>query len=407
MALGRREDAIKEAEQAIHAVPGDLDARLILAETSAKGGDTAAAREHLKAIEEPSWSDLGIKLVGGLIDLNGTGPTRPCRVGRGPPADRRRRRGADLGLAQVLLQLGRVREAEPLLNHTVAWSAATTRLPEYRYLVALAMVKTGGSPRRSPRWRRSATRSTRPLESQLNYLMGQAYEQTRDPAKALASYRQAGELSRRWNAPWLAIARLEGPTHPDPAVAALQRGLADSPDDPSLLANLAQACGGARCSSRRATRLVGLRVRRRRGKRTAPGAVDLVLVQADYLNAVGKPEDAQALLAAASKQSPDAVGIWLARANLPLPPRPGRRGALGVLDRASAAAGEHTPFGHHARFLLISKGRVKAAARPGRGRRPRPGRLERPGDLEGAGRVLSEPERRGQRPPHTIADGRG
>ena len=43
MALGRREDAIEEAEPAIQAVPGDLDARLILAETSAQGGDTAAA----------------------------------------------------------------------------------------------------------------------------------------------------------------------------------------------------------------------------------------------------------------------------------------------------------------------------------------------------------------------------
>ena len=273
MALGRREDAIKEAEQAIRAVPGDLDARLILAETSAQGGDTAAAREHLRSIDEASRSDLRIKLVGGLIDLNERRPDEAVQSWR---EGLLQTGGADeeltWRLAQVLLQLGRVREAEPLLNQYRRLIGGDEPTPEYRYLVALAMVKTRRFSEAIAEMEAIRYKINKTLESQLNYLMGQAYEQNRDPAKALASYRQAGELSRRWNAPWLAISRLEGPAHPDLAIAALQRGLADAPDDPSLLANLAQALWRVQMQQPAERRdWSAFEAVVERGKRTAPG----------------------------------------------------------------------------------------------------------------------------------------
>jgi tetratricopeptide (TPR) repeat protein len=362
LAVGERNSAISEVQAAIKAVPGNIDARLVLAEMATQSGDIRAAKNHLEAIDPRYKGDLRIKLVSGLIQLNDQKLDEAIASWR---SGLLQIRGNDeqltWRLAQILLQLNRVAEAEPLIEQYRRLVGQEQPTPEYQYLKALAAIRTNRADEAIGILESIRYTIDKSLAAQLHFTLGQAYELKQESVKALEVHRKAAELSSRWSGPWLAIARLQENEHPDEAITTLNQGLEAIPGDPSLLAGLGRLLW---------RRQLALPLDRRNwselekvieiGKRVAPASAELALLQADYLNATNKSDDALALLQAGVKQNPNSVNIWLALINLF-----NRRGqldeALIEVDRATASAGEHAVFRSTKATLTMAKSRPQQA----------------------------------------------
>jgi tetratricopeptide (TPR) repeat protein len=110
--LGRREQAAAEIAFALKADPSSPAVRLAAAEDATESGDTTAARRYLDGIP-PEARGLGAKLVGGLIELREQRPDETVRDWRpGPPQADGDHADLTWRLAHVLIDSGRVREAE-------------------------------------------------------------------------------------------------------------------------------------------------------------------------------------------------------------------------------------------------------------------------------------------------------
>ena len=161
--------------------------------------------------------------------------------------------------------------------------------------------------------------------------------------------------------PWLAIARLQVSDYPAEAIATLERGLALVPGDAAMLATLSQIHWRQQVQLPRERRSwteferVMAQARSR-----IPNSVELALVQADYLMAIGKADDALALLQSATRLSPKSVLLWLARANgLSRIGQPAS--ALEVLDQAAAACGDNAELLVTPRSIMTGQGHAKGA----------------------------------------------
>lgn len=362
MDAGDKERAVQEVEAAVEIVPGDLEARLVLAELAAQSGDTVAARAHIQAIDPEKRKDLRIKLVSGLIELNEQKLDEAVQSWRsGLLQVGGRDEQLTWRLAQVLLQLNRISEATPLIEQYRRLVGKDEPTPEYRYLKALASLKQNRTAEAIQELEAIRYRIDKNLSAQLLFVLGQAYEAVRDTGKALETYRQAAAVSKGWNGPWLAIARLQLADGVDTAAADLERGLQSMPDDPNLLASLAQIQWRKQVSlpeDRRDWSAVESVLER--GKLVAPNSAELAMVRADYLNATRRPEDALAVLQGAVKQNPNSVGLWLA--NINLLSRLGRfEQALESVARATASAGDQAVFRTTHAYLLMSRNRTKQA----------------------------------------------
>ncbi len=361
-AVGERAQAAIEVQAAIKVVPGNLDARLVLAEMAALVGDSRTAKSHIEAIDSKNKGDLRVKYLNGMIQLTEQKHDEAVASWR---SGLLQSGGNDVlmtwRLAQMLLQLNRIDEAQPLIEQYRRLLGKEPPTPEYQYLKALTAFRTNHTDEAITLLESIRYTIEQNISAQLHFTLGQAYEVKQESVKALEAYRKAADLSTRWPGPCLAIARLEEKDRPDKAIATLTQGLEAMPGDPALLAGLGRLLW---------RRQLALPLDRRNwselekvielGKRVAPSSVELALVQADYLNVVSKSDDALALLQAGVKQNPNSVQVWLALVNLL-----NRRGqvdeSLIEVDRATAAAGEHAVFRSTKATLLMSKSRPKQA----------------------------------------------
>ena len=117
-------------------------------------------------------------------------------------------------LAHILLELGRTREAEPLLSQYRRLVGGDEPGPRYHYLRGFALLKMNRFAEAITELEGIRFQIDRSLLPHLYYLLGQCHESARDLPKAFDAYRRSADASQHWNAPWLAIARLQVSDYP-------------------------------------------------------------------------------------------------------------------------------------------------------------------------------------------------
>ena len=150
------------------------------------------------------------------------------------------------GLAELLIENGRLTEAKPLVEQFRRLTGGEVANPrdqithdsndaKYHYLNGLALLKDNHPHEaiaefRSIRFKNLKEEAThRDLGGASTWRLGQAYETDQDPGKAEDAYKRAAELTSDSPTPWVALARLQGATNPEQAEATLNRGLAVLP----------------------------------------------------------------------------------------------------------------------------------------------------------------------------------
>jgi tetratricopeptide (TPR) repeat protein len=356
------DQAAAEIDQAAQADPTSIAVQLAAAEAATRRGDIEAARRHLGKLPRTAQNDIQVKFIEGLIEL---GAQRPDEAIQSWRAGLLLTGGHDPDLtwrlAHILLETGRTQEAEPLLSQYRRLVGGNEPDSRYHYLHGFALLKTNRLAEAITELESIRFQIDKLLQPHLHYLLGQCHESTHDLPKALEAYRQSADLSHRWNAPWLAIARLQASDYPDEATATLERGLTLLPDDATMLAALAQIQWWQQIQLPREKRswTEFERVMTLARSRIL-SSVELALIQADYLMMIGKTDDALALLETALRQHPKSALLWLTRANgLSRIGQPAR--ALEVLDQAATAIGDHTDLLVARAAIMSAQGHTKAA----------------------------------------------
>ena len=333
--------------------PGDLSVRVAAAESALQRRDTSAARLHLAAIAPEHRDNLRVKITEGLIDLVEQRPDDAITTWR---AGLLKTSGNDADLtwrlAHVLLSNGRAAEAQPLLDQYRRLTGGENPNPRYRYLHALSLLKINHPAEAVPELENLRYKIDKPLRPELLFTLGEAYQATRDDARALEAYLQSAEISDDWTGPWVSAARLQEVSRPEESIATLRTGLAANPGNPNLLTALAQFVWRDQMRKPGPQRNWStLEEALAEARRAAPGSVDLALVESDYFLAVDRADDAIALLKTASGMNKRSPEIWIALVNTLV--RRGQIGyALDTIDRAVAAAGPQAPF-YVTRFSLL------------------------------------------------------
>lgn len=354
---GDRRRATEEVERAVKASPTDAKARLLAAELACRTGDLAAAHAHLDAVPEAERDSQQFKVVQGLIDLQERRPNSTVEDWRagllltgGNDAELTWR------LAGLLLEMGRAREAEPLIAQYRRLTGGEAPNAWYHYLHALSLLRTDRGEEALKEIEAVQYKADKNLEPMLYLLLGQCYEAVHEPTKALAAYQRATELARDMAEPWLAIARLKKTARIEDAIETIQLGLKGLPSDPRLLAaevELLREQQMQRPADQRSW--TDLERRLERAQKASPNALDLMLAQADYLASRGQTEALDDLLRRATTGNPKVTRLWQARAAAF-----SRRGqiapALKILDEALATAGPQATFFESRAALLLAQG---------------------------------------------------
>ena len=227
--------AAEEINEAIRLAPKDAETRLIAAEFAAQRGETALARAHLAAIDPPPKNDLRVKLVTGLIELREQRPDDAIQSWRTGLA---LTGGSDAELtwrlARVLLAMGRVVDAEPLMRHYHFLTGNGEPRPEYRYLMALAHLRKGRANEAIAELEAIRLKVDKSIAAQHMITLGDAYVVIRDDAKALAAYKAAATMPRAGSQPRLSMARIQLNERPAEAIDSLELGPARVAGRPGL-----------------------------------------------------------------------------------------------------------------------------------------------------------------------------
>ena len=370
---GREEKAVADVDDAVRNDPPGVMPRLVVADD---GRACSGARPRSPA---STWrrsprgrrkdllrDDLRVKNLEGLIDLAESRPEEAIQSWRTGLLEIG---GNDAALtwqlAHILLEVGRVTEAEPLINQYRRLVGGDTPDPKYLYLNALATLRSNRPSEAAKLFEAIRSKVPKSLEPHVLFALGQAYESVRDPARAMDNYQQAadgsaGTVGRRpgaRSAPGGRRARSEAEATPPAAASTLAprrprsravvRGAQylylDQPKRPASQRSLGEV-----------ERLLG------RASKAAPGSAQVALFQAEFLANNQRTEDALALLKTACGLSPRVSAIWLARANLLLGmKRPAD--ALQVLGEATKAAGPLAAFYISRATVLIRQGHISDA----------------------------------------------
>jgi predicted Zn-dependent protease len=346
-----REKAAALVKQAVTTAPKDLEIRLAAAELALADRRPGEAALHLDAVPVKDQQDYRYLTLRGVISLyeNKTTDaidnwTRGLSITNGSQADLSWR------LAYVLLQLGRVGEADDLIKQyrrllgTPVGNAGNDVPPPARFLEGLKLLKSNEPVKAIAELAKARVKLPDNLKPQLHYTLGLAQEAVRDESAAMDEFQLALAADPKYSPARLAAVRLyQISGRGDEALDEVRKGLAESGDDPSLLTAL------ARLELDRQRRLPSgkrswgeLEATLARGKEAAPSAAALAIVRAAAMAEMGKPEAAADLLAQATNIDKADPELWAAYAE--------RLVALGKLDQAvqvldqavdPKAAGDH------------------------------------------------------------------
>jgi len=370
----RESQARRELEAALEIDPQNPRVRLSAAEAALRRGNTAAARVHMEAIQQEredrqeGAGSLDVLLLSGLIEFAQEHPQeameqwrRGLRLVGGTNAE------LSWWLAYVLIRLGRIDEAELLVNQYRRHVPEDD--PALGFLRALRDEQSGRPDKAARFLERALPQADGQLREEMALTLGRCYEALGNEEEALTTYRLIARNRPGSALPQLASARLLLRARPEAAIEELQAALRDSPEDPELLTALAkvrmreQALRPA--SSRRWTDFdraleAALEV--------APESVDLGLLSADRQVLAGRLDQAETILQQLRDRAPRDPRPWVALAEVRLrQARP--EAALETLDRADDpdAAGDDSS-------IRLTRSRVLLAQ--GQGRKARAGLVE-------------------------------
>ncbi|MCA1686834.1 MAG: tetratricopeptide repeat protein, partial [Planctomycetia bacterium] len=363
LATHQTEKASEDVDAAVRDDPAGVMPRLMAAEISLEANKPDEARIHLSRIDpgqrKDVRNDLMIRTLEGRIDLAESSPEAAILTWRtgllevgGNDVDLTWR------LANVLLENGRVSEAEPLMNQYRRLVGGDDPDHPYLYLNALAMLKSNRPAEAAAQFEKMRYKAPKYLEPLVLYALGQCYEATRNTPRALDAYRQASESLPRSSAPRKALARLQAATKPQEAQATLQKGLSLNPESAELLTARAEFLyleQMKKPADQRSFREVEALLDR--ASRSDPRSATVALFRAQVFADTGRPEDALERLKAATGLTPRTPSLWLAWANL-LTALNRLGEAQDVLGQATRAAGPQAIFYVTRANVLIKQGHL-------------------------------------------------
>ena len=362
LARNQPDRAAAEIDQAVLADPSNAAVRLAAAEAAIRRGEVETARQHLGKVPPSARNDLQVKLVEGLIELQAERPDDAIQSWR---SGLLLTGGHDIDLtwrlAHILLELGRTREAEPLLSQYRRLVGGDEPGPRYHYLRGFALLKMNRFAEAVTELEGIRFHIDSSLLPHLYYLLGQCHEAAPRPAEGTRCLSPVGRCLATLERTVAGDRALQVNDYPAEAINTLERGLALVPGDAAMLAALAKIHWRQQVQlpHERRSWIEFERVMAQARTRI-PNSVELALVQADYLMAIGKADDALALLQSATRLSPKSVLLWLARANgLSRIGKPAS--ALEVLDQATAACGDNAELLVTRASNMIGQGHAKSA----------------------------------------------
>ncbi|MCU1376831.1 MAG: Tetratricopeptide 1 repeat-containing protein [Actinomycetia bacterium] len=362
----RADDYLK---QAIVADPKNLDVRLEAAQIALAAKRPAEAATHLDAVAEKDREDYRYLTLRGVVSLQENKAddaveswSRGLSVTSGSEAD------LSWKLAYVLLQLGRVDQAEELINQFRRLvgnptSSSSEIRPEVRFLEALKLIKKN-NPTGAIAQLKLAKKMPPSLEAQTHLLYGNAAEAIRDMDTAIDEYNKAIAADPKFITPRLTRIRIfQADGRFDEAVAEVKKGLAELGEDPALITAAARLEYDRQRRLPPAQRsLVTLEGILKRGLEVAPASPALAVIRANAMalggRDGGRPEAASDMLEQATAINKTDPELWLARAErLVALSRPDQ--ALLILDQAlqPKAAGDQASLRIYRAKLLTALGR--------------------------------------------------
>jgi cellulose synthase operon protein C len=371
-----------ELEQAVQLKPNDPDILLKAAFNSMLRGDNDAGRKYIDAIPGQMRTDLRRAILGEIdvrekkLDaaiqdwregLKATGGTSDVLTWR---------------LAYMLLRLGRLSEAEPLVAqyHRLTDRPDLEPIPKAVYLDALVLLKMNKAAAAIPllekirfktddntsnRTARRGLDDSTSLGAEVAFTLGQCYELIGKDQQALDAYRDAAKIVRdarglKWADPWIGAANtLQRANRLEDAAAEIEDGLVAIPNDSTLLINLGRIrlVQQARLpKDRRAFSDIDKILEEAR--KANPTSLELIKLQIPYLATAGRLDEAAVVLAAATdpKHKPLNPELWALQAEvLRRLGEPAK--AIEALDRGTAAIGEHALLRIARAEVLNSQGR--------------------------------------------------
>lgn len=321
-------------KRAVAAAPRDLEVRLEAARLALAAQKPAEAAIHLDQVDEKDRQNYLYLTLRGVVALHENRATDAVDSwSRGLLNTGGTEAELSWKLAFVLLQLGRVDEADELIKQYRRLvgnpgGGVNGVPPEARFLDAVKSLKLNRPIEAIAELERARLTIPAALKPHYHLTVGNACEATRDDAKAMQEYGLAIEADPKFAAPRLARARLlQAAGRFDAAAAEIRKGFDEMGDDPALI--IAQArleLERQRRQPRDKRSWDALQAILDRGRKTAPAAGSLAIVRANALTLQGKPEAANDLLRAATGIDKTDSDLWIARAE--------KEVALGRLDQA-------------------------------------------------------------------------
>lgn len=356
----------KELDRALVLAPNDFAILLRAAEIAMRQGDLDLARKRIDSIPKKERENANNerenievqRLLGRLAfdagDLKGGINELESGLAMSHGGDAR----ATFTLAEVLLQLGRAAEADPLIAQFRRLSGGDSPTPETRYLVALRSL-TLNRPAQAieefEKLRRSLSGAL--LTSALENL-GTAYLQVGNEARAEDAFSAATASDTSRLESWLQLARLRGRSNRVRGIQTLQTAISLNTGNPRVARlqlelareeSLSAIARGVRGNKAEAMdRLEALLAELHRA---IPANPQLILIDADQLALAGKTEEANTLLREAVKHHPTSAELWIALAQ-GLARVGAADEALDAVEKAKAASGDSVS-------LRLAKSRIQ------------------------------------------------
>ncbi len=227
-----------ELDAALALAPNDALIRLDAANESLSRHDTADARRQLDAIPADQQNQLRVRYLRGVLENSEQHPDDAIEEWR---------KGLSLAggtdveltwsLASILIQLGRLGEAKPLVAQFQRLEKDES-LGLGRYLKAMFERASGRPALAVKELERIQDRVPTLMKPDVQLLLGRCYEEVGDESRALLAYRRASTLLPRATNPRRMISRILQTRDPEQAIGELERALTQSPDDLTLLTDI-------------------------------------------------------------------------------------------------------------------------------------------------------------------------
>ncbi len=350
--------AIVDAREAVNLAPENVQARLAYSEALRIEGDNEEALNQINAIPADRQNLPEVRLARGLAEMTSNKIDRAVEEWRqglvlsgGSDAETTWR------LAFVLLNLGRIDEADPLIEQYKRLSGSAEPTPEAAMLDSVRAMRQGQFDEAVTGLEKIRSKLSPALMPQANFMLGQCYQAKGNAVQAADAYRRAAKSSNRWATPWLALAELAaGSGSIENAMSEISQGLVDMPGDPTLM--LAQARMAWRLQlmkpfAQRDFQLIERMITRL--EEVAPNSPALALFKADFVASRTNLTQAIDTLAESARRQPNNSRLWITWASALS--RTGKFSeAEKVLDQSREANGERADLRLAMSQLAMARG---------------------------------------------------